>query len=250
MKPKKITFIFVLLAFFHLNCKSQKIVDAYNSENLRIVPISEHSFVHVSYLHTTDYGKVPCNGLVYIRNRQAIVFDTPTNREASGELLKWLVENKKSEVTAIVINHYHIDCLGGLEAFQESGVSSYANYHTIDLARAGRAAVPDFGFDTEKELDVGGDKIINGYYGEAHSADNIVSYIPREKLLFGGCMIKSLNAGKGNLNDANLADWSKTVSKIKAQYSDLEIVVPGHGAYGNIELLDYTIELFKIDKNE
>ncbi len=245
MMPKKIAFSFLFLALVQLQLKSQKIDNAYNSETLKIVPISEHSFVHISYLNTSEYGKVPCNGLVYIRNNQAVVFDTPTNPEASKELLMWLTENKKSNVIAVVINHFHVDCLGGLETFHESGIASFTNNETIKLAKEEGAVVPQNGFDLQNELEVGGEKIINRHFGEAHTMDNIISYIPDEELIFGGCMIKSLNAQKGNLNDANVSEWSNTVRKIKKHYPNLRIIVPGHGAHGDKKLLDYTIKLFK-----
>ncbi|MBT8184938.1 MAG: subclass B1 metallo-beta-lactamase, partial [Eudoraea sp.] len=58
------------------------------------------------------------------------------------------------------------------------------------------------------------------------------------------CMIKALNAPKGNLNDANTEEWASTVRKIKSAYPDLEIIVPGHGKWGDITLLNYTIKLF------
>ena len=58
-------------------------------------------------------------------------------------------------------------------------------------------------------------------------------------------MIKSLNAGKGNLEDANIDERSNTVEKVKKQYADVKTVIPGHGKFGGIELLDYTIEMFR-----
>jgi metallo-beta-lactamase class B len=54
-----------------------------------------------------------------------------------------------------------------------------------------------------------------------------------------------LEAGKGYLGDANVADWSGTVEKVKREYPNVKIVVPGHGESGNQKLLDYTIHLFK-----
>lgn len=247
MKPKKISFLILFLALVQIQCKSQKPVNAYNSETLKIIPISEHSFVHVSYLYTSEYGKVPCNGLLYINNGEAVVFDTPIDPEASKELITWLSKNKNSKVSAVVINHFHLDCLGGLETFHESDIPSYGNNETIKLAKTDGATVPQNGFDLQNELNVGGKKIVNRHFGEAHTADNIISYIPDEELIFGGCMIKSLNAQKGNLNDANISEWSNTVEKIKIQYPNLKIVIPGHGEYGDAELLDYTIQLFKTD---
>jgi metallo-beta-lactamase class B len=47
------------------------------------------------------------------------------------------------------------------------------------------------------------------------------------------------------LGDANVNSWSNTVEAVKNRFPDAKIVVPGHGQHGNIELLDYTINLFK-----
>ena len=239
----------ILLPFFLvltlLQCKSQKIEAAYTSETLRIIPISENSFVHVSYLNTNDFGKVACNGMLYLKNKEAIVFDTPTNSSVSEELLHWLTETKKCEVKAVVVNHFHIDCLGGLDTFHEAGITSYANNATIELAKKDGVTIPQKGFDIQNELEVGGTKVLNRHFGEAHTKDNIISYVPDEELIFGGCMIKSLKASKGNLEDANIEEWSNTVQNIKERFPNLKVVVPGHGKHGNRALLDYTIELFK-----
>jgi len=47
------------------------------------------------------------------------------------------------------------------------------------------------------------------------------------------------------LGDANVSAWSGTVEKVKKEYPNVKIVVPGHGDYGDGRLLDYTIILFK-----
>ena len=72
-----------------------------------------------------------------------------------------------------------------------------------------------------------------------------MAYFPEDNVLFGGCLIKSVGAGKGYLGDANTIAWPGTVHKIKLKYPKTEIVIPGHGKWGGTELLDYTIELFK-----
>ena len=57
-------------------------------------------------------------------------------------------------------------------------------------------------------------------------------------------MIKELGAGNGNLEDANVDEWSATVRKAKSAYPEAQIVIPGHGKIGGTDLLDYTIEMF------
>jgi len=65
-------------------------------------------------------------------------------------------------------------------------------------------------------------------------------------VLFGGCLIKSKNSGSlGNTADAVVEAWDGSVEKIKSTFRDIELVIPGHGAYGNAELLSHTIELVK-----
>lgn len=222
---------------------------AYVSENLKITAVSENSFIHTSYLVIPGYGTFPSNGLVYLNNHEAVIFDTPIDSKTSLELVKWVVEVKKCDVTAIIINHFHDDCLGGLDAFHTLGIPSFSHTETILLAVKEGTIVPQIGFKDSMELDVGHGKVINRFFGAAHTTDNIVSYIPDEELLFGGCMIKSINAKKGNLADADVTEWSHTVSKIKATYPELRIVVPGHGDPGGNELLDYTMALFSVNKN-
>ncbi len=246
MPVKVQNLICLFLALLLLQCKSKNNDITYDSETLKIVPISKNSYVHVSYLNTDDFGKVACNGLIYVNDNEAVIFDTPVDNDVSEELLAWLAKDKNIEVKAVVINHFHADCLGGIQEFDSRNIPSYAHRKTYEQIENWEKA-PEKVFEEEMTLHVGGGKIINRYFGEAHTNDNIVSYIPDEKLLFGGCMIKSLNAPKGNLENANLGEWSKTVQKIKENYPDVEVVVPGHGDHGDIALLNYTIELFKTD---
>lgn len=70
---------------------------------------------------------------------------------------------------------------------------------------------------------------------------------PSEKVLFGGCLIKELDASKGYLGDANVEAWSGTVNRVAEYFPDVQLVIPGHGAYGDKALLDCTIQLFKQD---
>ena len=103
------------------------------------------------------------------------------------------------------------------------------------------------GFLDSRKLQVGSKEVICDFLGGGHTKDNIIAYFPSDQVMFGGCLIKSLGAGKGNLNDANVHAWSNTVGKLKARYSSAKIIIPGHGKVGDQALLDYTIEMFKKD---
>lgn len=240
-------FVVILIAmFFGMACSQQESHVNYQSELIRITKVNEHIFIHESFLETQTWGKVGCNGMVFIKNGEAIVFDAPTNDAASDELIAWIGE--KTELKYLVVNHFHDDCVGGLKAFHEKGVPSIAHQMTLDLVKQDSSISEDYWpkhtFNSSHELTIGGETIINRYFGRAHTHDNIVSYIPSENALFGGCMVKSMGAGKGNLADADTTEWSNTIEKILKTYPEPDIVVPGHGPYGDFQLLHFTSRLF------
>ena len=220
----------------------------YKTENLTIQQLTDNIFVHISPIKLSNGSLFPCNGMIYKNGQEVMVFDTPVENEVAEELISWIRDELKCSIKGIVVNHHHIDCLGGLQAFHDVGISSIANQLTIELAAADSVILPQTGFDEKMELAVGNEQVINQYFGKGHTADNIVSYVPAEKTLFGGCMIKAVGAGKGNLADADTTQWSLTVQKIKENWPEVEIVIPGHQKAGGAELLDFTIEMFQPEK--
>jgi metallo-beta-lactamase class B len=84
------------------------------------------------------------------------------------------------------------------------------------------------------------------YFGPAHSQDNIVVFFPKYDVLFGGCIVKSLDTKSiGNIEDANVINWPIVLDKMISQYRNVSIVIPGHGEVGNFDLLTHTRDLFK-----
>lgn len=184
--------------------------------------------------------------MVYFNGDEAIVFDTPTDDQSSVELINWIQKEQGKAIKAIVVTHSHNDCLGGLSPFHVIGIKSYASTKTVELAKSNNIEVlPEISFEDAMKFQVGNESVYATFYGAGHTADNIVGYIPNEKTLFGGCLIKTMNASKGFLGDADIASWSNTVEAIKNDLPDLKVVIPGHGRHGGKELLDYTIELFR-----
>ncbi len=246
-----IKILLVVAILTAISCNPQKknkfrVKETYKSNDLIITQITENSFVHTSYKQTEDFGNVPCNGLIVRSNNQVIVFDTPANNESSEQLIKWINEKLNCTINAIIPTHFHDDSLGGLEVFHNNNISSYAYQKTIELAKESNFVVPINTFSDSLNLKIGEQKVIVRFFGEGHTKDNVVGYFPNENVMFGGCLIKELNATKGYLGDANVAKWSNTVEKVKNNYPDVKVIVPGHGQYGDRKLLDYTINLFKI----
>lgn len=211
---------------------------------LEVVPLTSHTYLHVSYLETESWGRVACNGLVVVNEGEALVLDTPVDEAASEQLLSWIRDTLKAEVRAVVATHFHNDCLGGLGAFHRQGIASYALEATRTLARAQGYVVPQQGFGDSLVLSAGRLDLRLLYPGAGHTRDNIVAYLPEDRVLFGGCLVKALGAGKGNLADADTGAWPATVQKVMDSFPELRWVVPGHGEPGGPELLSFTSDLF------
>lgn len=227
---------------------AQQSNSVYRSETLQIEQLSPHTFVHISYLQTDDFGKVGCNGMVVINGGEAMVFDTPADEAASLELINWLEKERGLRLKGAVATHFHMDCVGGLEEFHVRKIPSYGSTKTIELTKTAGSPIPQNGFEEQLALEVGDISVVTQYFGEGHTSDNVVSYVPEDRVLFGGCMIKEMNAGVGFIGDANVSAWPTSVEQMKSTFSDIQIVIPGHGKIGGQALLDYTIQLFSGNK--
>jgi metallo-beta-lactamase class B len=188
--------------------------------------------------------------MIYINGDEAVICDTPATGPLSAELLNWFDKNHPTiKIKAIIVNHFHGDCLAGLREFHQAGIKSYAHQLGPKLMKMKKTIgeVPQHTFSESLEIKVGNGKVVNYYLGEAHTRDNIITWIPSENTIFGGCMVKSMDASKGNLEDANIKEWSDTIRNVKAKCPSAKIVIPGHGDPGGQELLDYTIRLFETE---
>lgn len=244
MPNRIVLVVFMIFCGFMGNAQTQEKL-VFEDVDLQIWQVSPHAYRHVSYLLTSDFGKVPCNGMVVVDGNEAAVFDTPTSVGASEILLKWIRESLHATVKFVVPTHFHNDCLGGLSVFHAHNIASWAHSNTISFAKEHGEEVPLNGIVTFPfGIKVGKKTIKIDYLGEGHTRDNVVAYFSDEKVLFGGCLIKELGASKGFLGDANVADWSKTVTKVKQSFPNTQVVIPGHGLPGGTKLFDYTIQLF------
>lgn len=238
--------LLVTLIAAALTANSQQSNTIYKSKTLEIDSLSSNTFLHRSFL---PFGQslVPSNGLAYINNGECVVLDTPVNDAVADELIRWIKQRKHAKVKFVVAHHSHEDCLGGLRAFHRVKAKSYSYKLTQKFAQNDtilKPAVPEYGFDSTLTLNIGNQIVTCHFLGEAHTRDNIVTYIPSEKILFGGCAIKELGAGKGYVAEANVSEWPNTARAIEQAFPEAMIVVPGHGKRGGRELLTYTVKLF------
>jgi metallo-beta-lactamase class B len=115
---------------------------------------------------------------------------------------------------------------------------------TAELAKQQGLESPQQTFDESLKLTLGGREIQVRYPGAGHTRDNIVVWLPDQRILVGGCLIKDRQAKDlGNTKEADLPQWPKTVEKVYQEFKSAKIVVPGHGDPSGIEALTHTLEL-------
>jgi metallo-beta-lactamase class B len=249
IKKRILISIFWLIGLVPLIAQTDKeiVID----EDIQLIHLQDSIFVHVTWHYLDAFGRFPSNGLIIIKNGQAIMIDTPMDNDKTSRLTKYLKDEMSVDLTKLIIGHFHEDCMGGLEYLQSIGIESIANAQTIEKCRETGLPIPSTSFTDSLTFDFNGTQIDCRFLGAGHSFDNITVWLPAEKILFGGCLIKSINSnGLGNLSDAVIPEWDITVKKVMEKYTDVEIVIPGHGNYGGIELLPHTIELVENERNK
>lgn len=241
-------FLAAILGFMGLKGMAQKSGDTIRvADDLKLVKISENVYVHISYKNIPEFGGViPANGVVYINRKEAFLFDTPWTEDQTVMLVAYLKRSMHLRMVGFIPNHWHEDCIAGLDYLKKSGVPSYANEQTIKLALAHKYPVPEHAFTDSLLLKMGGKPIWCYYLGGAHSTDNIVVWLPSEQVLFAGCMVKELKSSNlGNTADGDLKAYPTTISRLLAKFPAAKIVIPGHGAWGGVELIRHTLQLAK-----
>jgi glyoxylase-like metal-dependent hydrolase (beta-lactamase superfamily II) len=245
------------------------------SENLSVTEIEKDVFI---ITHSFPW---PSNSLlIRVSNSDCILVNTLCDNQGARMLVDW-VQNNFGEVNLIGINTgFHVDNLGGNEFLLSKGIAVYGSNLTAKLiTERGQAeksrllegfkspenkkyydaykdltfVPPNRIFDINEGLHLKiGDEDVNVFYpGPSHTIDNVVVYFSKRKILFGGCMIKSLDSkDAGYTADADMQKWPRSVEKLLSIYKDAKIVVPGHGDYGDTGLIKHTIELLDKINNQ
>jgi metallo-beta-lactamase class B len=242
---KRIKILTILFILFQLAGNAQSATGKIKvSDNIELTMLSPKAYLHVSVTEMIGFGKVSSNGLILVDNGQAFLFDTPANNEQTETLIDFIENSLNAKVVGFVPNHWHNDCMGGLEYLNKKGVKSYAHQKTIDTAIKEGLPFPEQGFLDTLSLKLNDIEIYCYYLGSGHSSDNIVVWVPSEKILFAGCMVKDKHSKTlGNLSEANIEEWRNTIQKVIDRFSTAEIVIPGHGQIGGKELLWHTQKL-------
>jgi glyoxylase-like metal-dependent hydrolase (beta-lactamase superfamily II) len=193
------------------------------------------------------------NVTVALGSDTALVVDTLAT-DAHAHALRDAIRTLTSLPLTVVITHFHFDHCLGTAVLADGGRPVWGHPYTAsELAGRGRhwqlrwhdewasaqpelaaglaAAViqpPDRLVRDSTTLDLGGRTVTIQHPGRAHTAGDLIAYIPDVDVLIAGDLIEEGNPP--DFSDSYPLEWPAAVARLLDLASAKTVIVPGHGA--------------------
>lgn len=265
----KILSLVIILAGFWVSSLGQETTEIEKiSDDLYYSEIMDSTYVIIHKFPSR------CNSMfVLVGDNKGVLIDTPNETTGTKLLVEW-INAKFGNLELVAINTgFHYDNLGGNEYLYSKNIKIYGAGLTARLIEENANKSKDivleytskqedkkyfqafsnvnflpptdtFAINDGLNLKINGESFNVYFPGESHTIDNVVVYLKNKKVLFGGCMILSMNHKRpGYIVDANMIEWPKSVEIVKDKFKGAKIVIPGHGDWGDTQLLLRTIDV-------
>lgn len=234
-----ILFISLLLLQF-LQAHSQG-----KNPELIIQPLAKDCYIYTTYKDIDGY-RFPSNSMYVVTEKGIVMIDTPWDETQFQPLLDSIALKHKKEVVLCIATHFHDDRTAGLEFLKQKGIPTYTSELSNRLGKIHREKEAAFHFTKDTTFVVGNRKFETFYPGEGHTKDNIVIWLDDQKILYGGCLVKSTeNKSLGNIADANLDAWAATIRNVIKKFPAPKFVIPGHFGWSDNKSLKHTLKLLR-----
>jgi len=187
-----------------------------------------------------------------------VVIDALGSPELARELLAEIRRVTPLPVTHVIVTHYHADHIYGLQVFQDLGAQIVAHNLARDYLHSETAQlrlqasrqelfpwidentrlVPaDLWLDGPKQLNTGGVRFEVQPVGPAHTAEDLVIWVPEERVLLAGDIV--FRGRSPFVGQADSAHWITSLGALLRYPAN--IIVPGHGAASRQALEDLAL---------
>jgi len=216
-----------------------------------LTPLRGHLYMAEDYFYSKE------NSVVYVGDNSVTVVGATWTPETAKLLATEIAKITQKPITEVIDTNYHPDRAGGNAYFKSIGAKIVSTKMTSDLltehwdemvryVQKGfptyptlSLVSPDKTFAGDFELQSGGVKAI--YLGPSHTPDGIFVFFPKEKVLYGNCILKEQ---LGNLDFADLNEYPKTLLKLKQLNLGFTTIVAGHWSpIHGPELIDQYLQL-------
>ena len=212
---------------------------------LKIVPLTGDFYIYTTY-NQYEGNKVPANGMYLVADSGVVLFDTPWDSTQFQPLLDSIEHKHHLPVIICIATHWHSDRTEGLEYYNKKAVRTYTTALTDELSAKNGKKRAAFLIQKDSLFNVGQYSFETFYPGEAHTADNIVIWFDKQKILYGGCLIKGADTENlGYLGDGNKKAYYATLLKLKARFPDPKYIIVSHSDWHILKSLSHSIKLAK-----
>ncbi|WP_343692473.1 subclass B1 metallo-beta-lactamase [Chitinophaga sp.] len=214
-------------------------------KGLTIQHLTGPLYTYVTW-HENDGEQYPATGMYLVTRKGVVIIDTPWDTTQIGPLNDSIRLKHHQPVVMVIATHHHADRAGGFDVYKRMGIPTYSTQLTFALCEQYKAPKAAYTFKGDTTFTIGGYAFQTFYPGEGHTKDNIVIWFGPDKVLYGGCFVKSLAAkDAGYVAESNLAAWPASIARVQQAFPGAKYVIPGHLGGTSPAALEHTSELAK-----
>jgi metallo-beta-lactamase class B len=189
---------------------------------------------------------ISANAMYLVTNDGVVLFDAPWDKNQYQPLLDSIKAKHNKKVIMYFATHSHGDRAGGIGFYKKKRIKTYTIKLTDEILKKNKEPRAIFVISNDTVFKVG-QHIFRIYYpGKGHTSDNSIAWFDNEKVLYGGCFIKSTSAKDlGYLGDSDVKEWEQSIIKVQANFKNPIYVIPGHEEWDNIESLTHTLKMIR-----
>ena len=190
------------------------------------------------------------NSAFIVTDAGVVVIDALGSPELAQEMLAEIRRITPAPIKYVILTHYHADHIYGLQVLKAAGAEiiahrdgqSYLQSQTAELRlKASREELFPWIDETTRlvpadrwiaaptTLHLGGLDVELIPAGPAHTAEDLVVYVPQLKVLVAGDLV--FRGRVPFVGQADSGSWLKALDKL-LQF-DTKVIIPGHGAVSN-----------------
>lgn len=187
---------------------------------------------------------ISANAMYLVTDKGVVLFDAPWDKTQFKPLLDSIKARHHKEVVMCFATHSHEDRAGGLEFYGKKGIKTYTIKLTGQILEKNNEKRAEFIIPNDTTFTVGQHTFEVYYPGKGHAPDNIIVWFNKEKVLYGGCFIKSTEAKDlGYLGDSDVKEWEKSIKKVQSKFKKPKYIITGHDDWKDLSSLNHTLKL-------
>ena len=212
---------------------------------LKISSLTGDFYIYTTY-NTYQESQVPANGMYLVTNDGVVMFDTPWDTTQFQPLLDSIKLKHNKNVVMCFATHWHSDKTAGLEYYRQQGIKTYTTVLTDELSKKNNKKRAEFLMANDTVFHAGQFSFETYYPGQGHTEDNIIIWFKKEKILYGGCLIKGADdENLGYTDDGNVTAYASTLKKVQQKCRKPKFIIVAHSDWKNINSLKHSLIMAK-----